>query len=283
MHVANQSYGKSRVRLTRVTRKGDRHFIIELTADIRLDGDFNATYETGDNSSVVPTDTMKNTVYALAKRKGAPDIETFAQTLARHFTQNFDQVDTAHVRLTERPWKRLVFEGVEHPHAFLGTSSERATCAATATGSGSEVQVVSGIQDLVVLKTTGSGFVGYVKDEFTSLKETEDRILATNVAAEWSYRNQVGGPVTRIRVREVILKVFAEQHSLSVQQTLHSIGAAVLNACPEIEAITLDMPNLHRLLVDLSPFEMDNENEIFLPVDEPHGTISATITRDGTS
>lgn len=278
VEVRSQSYGKSRVRLSAIRREGDRHEFIELECSVELMGDFDAAYSAACNSMVVPTDTMKNTVYVLAKRHGVASLEAFCRLLARHFVDSFAHVDAATVRGEESPWGRMTIDGDAHPHAFVGGGSEKNTCEVTATPD-DLIQTI-GISGLKVLKTTGSAFTNYLVDELTTLAPTDDRIFATTVDATMPCNDPEADWTTlRQTAREQILSVFAKQHSESVQHTLYDMGAAVLAACPGVDEISLTMPNQHHLLAKLEPFGLDNPNEVFVPTDEPHGNISATIGR----
>jgi urate oxidase len=283
--ISTQSYGKSRVRLTKVDRDADVHQITELSVDVELDGDFAAAYTQGDNSLVIPTDTMKNTVHAFARELDPSELETFAWTLGSHFVENFEHVSHAAVKITEVPWQRLMIDGESHPHAFLGASTERNTCQAVVSrpekGNEAEGAIECGLEGLVLLKTTDSGFSKFLRDEFTTLKETDDRIFATAVTAKWAYNDTPDDwRKIRERIRTILIREFAARFSPSVQATLYEMASAVLDAEPVVEEINLTMPNLHRHLVDLSPFELDNPNVLFVPTDEPHGNITAGVCRD---
>lgn len=282
--VWTQSYGKSRVRVTKVFRDTPVHEIAELSVDVELDGDFDASFTKGDNSKVIPTDTMKNTVYAFARELDVRQLETFAWTLGSHFVENFDHVDQAMVKVTETPWQRVESGGKDHPHAFLGTNTERHTCVALVNRAGEgepEGTIECGLEGLVLLKTTESGFSKFLRDEFTTLKETDDRIFATAVTASWSYNDTPDDwRGIRQRIRGKLIHEFAARFSPSVQATLFEMCSAVLDAEAAVEEISLSMPNLHRLLIDLSPFELDNPNVLFVPTDEPHGSISASVCRE---
>ncbi len=283
--VWTQCYGKSRVRLTKVDRDTAVHQITELSVDVELDGDFNAAYTRGDNSLVIPTDTMKNTVYAFARELDPCDLETFAWTLGSHFVENFEHVTHAAVKITETPWQRMVIDGQQHPHAFFGTSTERNTCQAVINrakvGDEPEGAIECGLEGLVLLKTSDSGFSKFLRDEFTTLRETDDRILATNLTAKWMYNDTPDNwREIRNRIRITLIREFAARFSPSVQATLYEMASAVLDAEPAVEEITLSMPNLHRNLLDLSPFELDNPNILFVPTDEPHGSITASVSRE---
>lgn len=282
----NQSYGKSRVRVSKIDRDGDTHHITELTVDVELDGDFRAAYTEADNSLVIPTDTMKNTIFAYARELDVRELETFAWTLGCHFVEDFEHVGQAVVRISERTWQRILVNGEEHPHAFVAGGAEKQTVQALvlAPGEGEDEPdgaVESGLQDLAVLKTTASGFSSFLRDKFTTLADTDDRIFGTTISATWGYNAEPDDwRAIRGRIRDTLLREFAARYSPSVQATLYEMCQAVLDAEPVVEEIQLSMPNQHRLLVDLSPFEMDNPNVIFMATDEPHGVISAGFCRD---
>jgi urate oxidase len=276
--LTENQYGKSKVRLVKVERHGSRHELADLNVDIQLRGDFAASYEEGDNSLVVPTDTMKNTVYALARRQPLGEIEEFGLRLSDHFLTRHAHVSGARIAISQTGWKRIHVGGRAHGHSFLHCGEERRTAMVDRDRAGAKVR--SGISDLVILKTTGSGFEGYIRDEYTTLKETKDRIFGTAVKADWTWRGEEPSYGTCWHaVRETILETFACHDSLGVQHTLHAMAEAILDRVQAIGEIHIAMPNRHCLLVDLSPFGMDNPNEVFLPVDEPHGLIEATLTR----
>lgn len=272
------SYGKSHIRVTKVTRHADRHELKEFTVDIQLEGDFDGSYTEGDNRLVVATDSMKNMVYVLARQHPLTDLESFAQTLARQFLERYAQVKGLNIHMREDSWQRIMVDGRPHPHAFVGGGDEKRTCHLF--GGRDGLHILSGLTDLLLLKTTDSGFAGFVRDEFTTLPETDDRIFATLLTAEWYYgAGQHDWNSCHQTIRQTLLETFARHHSLSVQQTLHAMGTAALEACSDIQTIKLSMPNQHRLLVNLKPFGLDNPNVIFVPTDEPYGMIRATIGR----
>ena len=276
--LVKHSYGKARVRLSHVARRSDRHTLIDVEASIFLEGDFDAAFTEGNNRKVIPTDTMKNTVYALSRNYGISDIETFSRRLATHFLEQFKQVTQAEIELRQRPWRRLRCMGEEHPHSFIGGGSDRNVCTVRANRDG--MTMTSGWDGLTVLKTTGSAFADFATDQYTTLAETEDRIFCTTVRANWTCReldrDWVGN---REKIRQVVLYVFAGHHSLSVQHTMSDMAAAALNACADIDEISFKMPNQHHLLVDLQPFDMENPNEVFMPIEQPHGLIEGTFCR----
>jgi urate oxidase len=276
--LVENSYGKSAVRLTKVIRHKDRHELKELSIDIQLQGEFDKSYLEGDNSQVVPTDTMKNTVYALAATHPLSDIESFGKSLAEHFLANFAHVSTVSVTIREEVWTRIEHKGKPHPHSFVGGTSEKRIAHIDAVRGTTEIE--SGIEDLCVVKTTASEFHGYIKDKYTTLPETRDRIFGTAVSATWTYKdkNPKYNEVYE-KIRQGLLDVFCEHHSLAVQATLYEMGKRALEICPEIEEIRIEMPNKHRIPFDLSRFGLENKNEIFVPTDEPYGLISGTVSR----
>lgn len=276
--LRDAGYGKSEVRLVKVSRRTGGHDLLDLTVDVGLEGDFDAAYTEGDNTGLLATDTMRNTVYALAKQHPIDDIESFGQRLVEHFLVAGPGVRSARVHVVEHPWDRLEVGGRPHEHAFQrGSGGNRV---ATVVADGGEPRIEAGIDDLLVLKTTASGWEGFLRDRYTTLPETSDRILATIVTARWSYR----GPDIDYRdawrgVRETILVAFGDHYSPSVQFTLHHMGKAVLSARAEVERISFSLPNKHHLLYDLGRFGLENDNEIFQPTDEPYGLIEGTVER----
>lgn len=278
--LGQNNYGKSRVRLVKLTRQADRHELLEVSVDSALEGDFEAVHTEGDNGKCLPTDTQKNTVYALARKHDFASIEDFGLLLGRHFVSTQSKVvSSARIDLSQSPWVRMAPGGVPHPYAFASGGNERRT-ARVVVGKGGGATVSAGLNNLLVLKTTESEFHGYIRDEYTTLKETKDRIFATSVSASWTYnRDTLDFNGAFAAIRTALVDTFARHYSLSVQQTLFAMGESALAACPHIDAIRLSLPNKHCLLVNLEPFGMDNPNTIFVPTDEPHGLIEATIER----
>ncbi|KOV81049.1 factor-independent urate hydroxylase [Nocardia sp. NRRL S-836] len=268
-------YGKAENRLVTVSRNGSVHTVKDLTVSTSLRGDLADTHLTGDNAKVLATDTQKNTVYAFAKQAPVGEIEDFALRLGRHFVGTQEAISGARILIDEHSWNRI--DG--HDHAFVQGSDEKRTTAVTIEGA--QAWVVSGVRDVVVLKSTGSEFHGYPKDPYTTLKETNDRILATSVTARWRYvGTDVEWAKSFTEIRSVLLKTFADKHSLSLQQTLYAMGEAVLNARPEVAEVRLSMPNKHHFPVDLSPFGLENDNEVFYAADRPYGLIEGSVLRD---
>ena len=269
-------YGKSRVRLVKIRRAADRHDVLDLTIDVALEGAFEAVYTDGDNSSCLATDTMKNTVYAVARRDPIDHVEAFASRLAAYFAGR-PGVSLARIDAAEHPWDRLPVMSGPHPHAFVRRGDEEWTVSVTHTA-GTPV-VTSGLRRLVVLKTADSAFAGFPRDEYTTLPDTTDRLLATSITAAWQYASGFSDFAARTVIRTALVEAFAAHRSASVQHTLYAMGEAALAACDGVTEIQLAMPNRHHLLVDLSPFGLDNPNEIFVATDQPFGVIEARISR----
>jgi urate oxidase len=277
--LGENRYGKSRVRLSRITRHGDRHEFNEWTVRVLLEGDFNSSFTEADNSKILPTDTMKNTVYFVARASKAETIEEFAKELGDYLLSNNPQVTKASVEVAEKAWERMTLDGSSEATTFKLGGPELQTAQVVRERNGAWM-VTSGVDGLTILKTTKSAFTGYIKDKLTTLKPATDRIFGTCATVTWDYESTaVNFGDVRARVIAALLKEFATHHSMSVQHTLFDMGKAALDATPEIARITLAMPNLHHLLADLSPFGQENPNHIFVPIDEPHGSIEATIER----
>jgi urate oxidase len=268
--IAWNRYGKSRIRLVKVRRAADPHEIVDLTIDVALEGAFEKVYADGDNSACLATDTMKNTVYAFAKGDPIDHVEAFASRLAAHFSDT-PGVSLARIQAAEHPWSRLA------SHAFARAGEEEWTAAVTRQQG--RTSIAAGLRGLVVLKTTDSAFSGFPRDQYTTLPETRDRILATSITATWHYADGFSDFSKRVAVRSALVQTFADHKSESVQQTLYAMGEAALAACDGLSDIHLALPNRHHLLVDLKPFGLDNPNEIFVATDQPYGLIEARITR----
>ncbi|HET9780992.1 MAG TPA: urate oxidase [Candidatus Dormibacteraeota bacterium] len=270
--LGDNQYGKAETHVVRVTKRGETHDIKDMNVSIALAGEFAEAHLSGDNSNVVPTDTQKNTVFAFAAEP-IGEIEDFGLKLARHFVREFPTVHRARVTIEEFAWSRL------GEHAFARGGSEKRLATVTCTRDGE--WVVGGITDLVVLKTTDSEFHGYIKDRYTTLPETRDRIMATSLTARWRFASShTDWKGCYPAIVDVLKKTFAGHYSLSLQQTLYEMGKAVLEAHREVVEIRLAMPNKHHFVVDLSPFAIANENEVFYAADRPYGLIEGTVKRD---
>lgn len=275
--LADTSYGKSGIRLVQVTRRGDRHDLRDLTVAVRFEGDYDPSYVEGDNRDVLPTDTMKNTVYAFAGRAPLEEPETFGLALSEHFLERNPRLNRVTIELVEHLWRRIEINGRDHGQAFLRHGPE--TRSAQVRVDRQEAHVSAGIADMMVLKSSQSAFSGFPRDEFTTLPDTRDRILATSLTATWRYDVGVAYGAVFRAVRNTLLETFATHRSESVQHTLHAMGRTVLDNVPEVADIHIAMPNRHHLPVDLSHFGLENRNEVFVPTDEPFGLIQATVRR----
>lgn len=283
VRLAENRYGKSRVRLMRVTKHEQHHDLDEWTVEVLLSGDFETAHTEGDNAKILPTDTMKNTVYFVARGSQAQSIEDYAKELVDYLLERNPQVSSAEVNIQSHLWKRLTVDGQPYPTAFMRGSDERQTTSVSRQHGGT-FQVRSGFANLTLLKTAQSGFVGYIKDKLTTLPETTDRLFGTAVQADWPYTDEAiaeGIDFNKVRkhLRETMIATFAKHDSLSVQQTLYAMAEAALHHTDVLDEVHMLMPNKHNLLVDLGRFGLDNPNHIFVPTDEPHGTIEATVRR----
>lgn len=274
--LGGNRYGKAETRLVRVDRDGEggRHTLHDLNVSVALRGDLDDTHLSGDNAKVLPTDSMKNTVYAFAKRYGVGESEEFGLRLARHFVDSRPSIEAARVSIEEYAWNRL------GPHSFARAGGEVRT--AVLTYDGERSAAVGGLTDLVLLNSTDSEFTGYVRDPYTTLPETRDRILATAVTASWRFGGveEQDWAGAHAGVRAALVGAFVDTYSLSLQQTLYAMGRRVLEERAEIVEVRLALPNRHHLPVDLEPFGLDNPNEVFVAADRPYGLIEGTVLRD---
>lgn len=288
IRLGPNQYGKAESRVVRIYRDTARHQIRDLNVSSALRGRFGEAHTSGDQGDVLPTDTQKNTAFAFAKEKGVGAIEDFALELADRFIGVTPAADGAKVEVEEYAWERIQIDGTGHDHAFVRAGGGTRTVAVNVDGRGADrvAHVVSGIKDLTVLKSTGSEFFGYLKDDYTTLPETHDRILATSLVARWRYdaavtaRGAVDWDKSYDAVRTLLLQRFAEIHSLALQQSLYGMGEAVLEQHPEIAEIRFSAPNKHHFLVDLAPFGLENPGEVFIAADRPYGLIEASVVRD---
>ena len=286
IRLGPNQYGKAENRVVRVYRDTDRHEIRDLNVSTSLRGAFEDAHTTGDQRNVLPTDTQKNTAFAFAKEKGVRSIEEYALTLGDHFLVTATATTGARIEVEEYAWERITVDGTGHDHAFVRSGGGVRTTVVNLEkfGGSRQAHVVSGIKDLVVLKSTGSEFAGFLKDQYTTLGETHDRILATSLVARWRYdHTDVDWDKSYDAIRALLLQRFAEIHSLALQQTLYGMGEAVLEHHPEVAEIRFSAPNKHHFLVDLAPFGLDNPGEVFLAADRPYGLIEASVLRDDAS
>jgi urate oxidase len=270
-------YGKAQIRLVRVVRGPGAHRLRDLTVAIALEGDFTAAHVDGDNELVVATDTMKNTAYAFAKEHLNGSLETYGRALADHFLE-FAQVDGASVSIREHGWSPIATPNGPAPDAFVRTGSGTRVATVVAALSGTTIE--AGVEDLVVMKTARSAFSGFPRDQYTTLRDTDDRIMATKVTAIWRYGSpDLASDDLHAAVQSTLLEVFADHDSPSVQTSIWLMARAILERHEEVAEVRMALPNLHHWLVDLSPFGLENDNEIFIATTEPHGLIEATVRR----
>ena len=298
--LGQNQYGKAENHVVKVTRDGDTHHLKDLNVSVALSGDLDEVHYSGSNAHVLPTDTTKNTVFAFAKQHGIASAEAFGILLARHFVDSCDPITTARIRIEEYSWERIETSGADPAnsgsddaddveHSFVRKGQETRT--AQITYDGESVEVLSGLKDLTVLNSTHSEFWGYIKDQYTTLQEDYDRILATDVTSVWRH-DWTGSAGERephwensyAQAKKHMLRAFAETYSLSLQQTLYQMGSRVISNLSEIAEIRFSMPNKHHFKVDLSPFGLKNEaadGAVYYAADRPYGLIEATVLRDG--
>jgi urate oxidase len=278
MTLIKSTYGKDSVRVMRVHRAGSRHEVRELTLQVMLTGDFGRVYTHADNASAIATDSIKNIVNIVARENLALDTEPFCVAVAQRFLQRYAQVDSVTVDGLETKWVRLAFEGKPHDHSFVLDNNGKNSAKAHATRT--DMSIASGVSGFTFMKSTASGWDRFVQDEFSTLAETRDRTCATSMDASWRWQSAPANyPAANAKIIETMLKVFATTYSESVQDSLYRMGTAALEAVPELIDITMACPNKHYLLINLGPFKMDNNNQVFLPTDEPHGQIECTVGR----
>jgi urate oxidase len=279
VHLGANRYGKAEVRVLRVGRgdgPGGADVIRDWNVSTSLSGDLAASHLTGDNAGVLTTDTQKNTVYAFAGRLGAVEPEVLGLELAAHFTGGQPQITRARITVEEFGWARIGSTGYSFARSGELTRATRVVHDETAGTS-----VVSGIENLIVLNTTGSEFWGFPHDEYTTLAETTDRILATQVSAWWRYRDTDAEWAEAFgAARQAVLDTFSGTYSYSLQQTLYAIGKRVIECVPAICEVRLALPNKHHYLVDLAPFGLANDREVYYPGDRPYGLIEGTVLAD---
>ena len=287
--LGEHQYGKAENRIVRIYRDSPRHEIHDVNVSTALRGAFDPAHLTGDQGAVLPTDSQKQTAYSYAKEKGLTSIEPYGLTLAAHFVDDVEPVTGARIEIEEYEWERAVVDGVEHDHTFVRKGQEVRTAAITveSTGSSQTSHVIGGFKDLVLLKTTGSEFNGFLEDAYTLLPPTNDRIMATSLVAKWRFvMDEVGDPAAfdwegvYLGIKSTMIEVFASLHSLALQQTLYEMGKAVLERYPFLAEIRMSAPNKHHFLYDLSPFGLKNDNEVFNADDRPYGLIQASVVRD---
>ena len=278
MPLIKNKYGKGRVRVMRIHRDGDKHEVSQLNVKAMIEGDFARAYTHADNSTAVSTDTIKNVVNIVARQNTGLCTEEFCQVLAKKYLDTYPQVVSVNVTAHETKWSRLSFGGKPHPHSFVLDSNGKPSVEVTATRDG--LTLISGIDGFTFMKSTQSGWENYVKDPYTTIPDTHDRMCATSMVASWKWSSKPANyPATNAKIIATLLEVFGTTYSSSVQDSLYRMGEAALAAVPEISEISMACPNMHFILMNLSGFGLDNNNDVFLPTDEPHGQIECTVGR----
>ena len=278
MPLIKNKYGKGRVRVLRIHRDGDKHEVSQLNVKVMVEGDFARAYTDADNSTSVSTDTIKNVVNVVARENTGLCTEEFCQVLAKKYLDTYLQVTSVAVTVHETKWIRLSFGGKPHPHSFVLDSNGKPSVEVTATREASTI--ASGIDGFTFMKSTQSGWENYVRDRYTTIPPTHDRMCATSMVASWKWSAKPSNyPATNGKILATLLEVFGTTCSASVQDSLYRMGEAALAAVPEISEISMACPNMHFVPMNLSAFGLDNNNDVFLPTDEPHGQIECTVGR----
>lgn len=288
--LGENRYGKAENRVVRVTRLKDEHHLLDLNISVQLSGDFSDTHITGSNKKVLPTDTQKNTVFAFAQKFPAMEPEAFGLLLCQHFLDSQPHVARAEIRMEQFFWDRIKVEGKPQPRAFQRNGSMKRTARIVVDrvdGNSKVAFISSGLEDLVLLKTSDSEFTDFIRDEYTTLPDATDRIMATQVSAKWRHGSHSIDELEKMdfaksftRASQSMVAAFAGHYSLSLQQTLFEMGSALINDQPTIAAVKLSLPNKHHFLVDLTPFGLENNGEVFIAADRPYGLIEAVVERD---
>lgn len=278
MPLIKNRYGKGRVRIMRIHRDGDKQDVSQLSIKAMLEGDFGRAYTDADNSTSTSTDTIKNIVNVVARENTALSTEEFCQVLAKRYLDLYPQASSVSITAHETKWARLAVDGALHPHAFLLDSNGKPTVEIYATRDG--MTMSSGLDGFTFMKSTQSGWENYYTDKYSTIQPTSDRICATSMVASWTWSGKPASyPATNKTILDTLLKEFATTYSPSVQNSLYRMGEKVLAAVPEISEISMACPNIHYILMNLSAFGLDNNNDVFLPTDEPHGQIECTVGR----
>lgn len=298
--VATARYGKDNVRVLKVWRDPqdpNHQKVIEMTVCVLLEGEIEESYTQADNSSIVPTDTVKNTIYILAKQNEVWPIELFGATLVNHFITRYPHIHAAYAHIIQHRWTRYNVQGKPHPHSFLKDGEETRIVDVSKSDDGSPFKITSGIKHLTVLKSTGSMFYGYNKCEYTILPETKDRILSTDVDASWTWQPSKVSTVGQVKqlayngvfdnawegARNITLETFALENSASVQASMYNMSQAILREFNQIDTVSYALPNKHYFEINLSwhkGLKNTGKNaEVYAPQSNPNGLIKCTVSR----
>jgi urate oxidase len=278
MKLQSNRYGKARVHVFKKIKKDGLHIPKELEIKTLLEGDFGDSYTKDDNKKVIATDSIKNTTNFLAYHQLGTETEPFALTLCQHYLAKYSHVTSVNVETFERVWERQIVDGEPSGTNFVSTGKGIPWTQTVATRD--SMETTSGVRELMVLKTSSSAWADFWQDELTTLPDTDDRLLATSLTACWVYQKAPASyAAANANIIQAMLEAFSTRFSPSAQSTQYHMGEAALNACPEISRISLTMPNLHYLVIDLSPFHIKNDKELFVPTEAPQGWIEATVAR----
>lgn len=276
--LSSHAYGAAGIRLLRVTRRGGRHDLRDLTVAVNVEGDVADAFARGDNELLLPADTLRNTVDALARDESLAEIEQLGLALARHFMAHQPQFTRVRIDLEERPWTRLPVGGRAQGQAFTASTSERRT--ASVTSNGTQVAVVAGLRDFAIMKTSGAAFEGYLADQFTTLEADPDRVLAVSADASWTYlHDEVTFGVYYQGIRDLLIEAFVQQTSRSAEHTAHEMASIVLSSYADVGDVTVRLRQRSLPLVELAPFGLDNPHVLFRPEDTPQLTAEVTLSR----
>lgn len=278
MTLQTNRYGKAKVRVFKKIKKDGLHVPKELDVKTVLEGGFGDSYTKDDNRKVIATDSIKNTTNVVAYNQLGTETEPFALVLCEHYLKKYSHVTSVHVETLERVWERQIVEGKPSGTNFVSSGKGIPWTQTVATRD--SIETASGIRELVLLKTSGSAWEDFLRDDLATLPDANDRLLATSLTARWVYQKAPASYATaNANIIQAMLEAFSTRFSPSVQSTQYHMGEAALNACPEIIQISLTMPNLHYLVIDLTPFNIQNDKELFVPTDAPQGWIEATVAR----
>jgi len=286
-------YGKDNIRVMKVDKDEatKTHTVTEMTVCVLLEGEIESSYTHADNSVIVPTDTMKQTTYIMAKQNPVNPPELFASILGTHFVDTYKWIHTAHITIVTHRWTRMTIDGKPHPHSFSRDGDEKRLVECDVI-EGKGIQIRSAISDLLVLKSTGSQFHSFNTDDFTILKDTYDRILSTSVDAGWKWKTMTMDQVTAesakfdktwTAARDITMKTFALDDSASVQNTMYKMCGQILDSEALVEAVDYELPNKHYFEIDLSWHHglknTGKDAQVYAPQSDPNGLIKCTVTR----
>ncbi|KAI1432734.1 hypothetical protein GGR50DRAFT_565531 [Xylaria sp. CBS 124048] len=292
--LSSARYGKDNVRVYKVHRDEATgvHTVTEMTVCCMLEGKIDEAYTKADNTPVVATDSMKNTIYIKAKEHPVNPPELYASILGQHFLDTYAQMDVATISVSVKRWTRMTIDGQPHPHSFYRDGDETRNVEVRVSRADG-IQIKSSLAGLLVLKSTASQFHGFVRDEFTTLPETWDRILSTEIDAKWTWKTIPSLKALQENVtvfdkafddaRAITMKTFAEENSPSVQSTMYKMCEKVLEAAPEVVSVYYALPNKHYFEIDLSWHNglknTGKDAEVYAPQSAPNGLIQCEVSR----